>query len=83
MARRDTLPVHPLPEDQRLPNGEPGALWLSGLCARPGTLSAAELELKQAGVTFKQELQTAPSGNLRLAFIADPDGFEIELTERA
>lgn len=39
--------------------------------------------LKQAGVTFKQELQTAPSGNLRLAFIADPDGFEIELTERA
>ena len=39
--------------------------------------------LKQAGVTFRQELQSAPSGNLRLAFIADPDGFEIELTERA
>ena len=38
--------------------------------------------LKRAGVTFRQELQTAPSGNLRLAFIADPDGFEIELTER-
>ena len=44
MARRDTLPVHPLPDGQRLPNGEPGAVRLSGLCARPGMLSAAELE---------------------------------------
>lgn len=43
MARRDTLPVHPRPDDQRPADGEPGAVRLSGLCARPGTLSATEL----------------------------------------
>lgn len=43
MARRDTLPVHPLPDDQRPADSEPGGVRLTGLCARPGTLSAAEM----------------------------------------
>ena len=43
MARRDALPVHPLPGGQHSTTGELGALRLSGLFARPGTLRAAEL----------------------------------------
>ena len=43
MARRDALPIHPRPDDQRLPDGEPGAVRLTGLCARPGMLSETEL----------------------------------------
>ena len=38
--------------------------------------------LKREGVTFAQDLMPAPSGALRIAFIRDPDGYEIELTER-
>jgi DMSO/TMAO reductase YedYZ molybdopterin-dependent catalytic subunit len=43
MKRRDALPVHPLPVGQQAPTGEPGALRLSGLFARPVTLSAVEV----------------------------------------
>jgi len=43
MAKRDALPVHPQPEGQRPPDDEPGSLRLSGLFARPGALSSAEL----------------------------------------
>jgi DMSO/TMAO reductase YedYZ molybdopterin-dependent catalytic subunit len=43
MERRDTLPVHYRPDDQPHPDGERGALRLSGLIAQPGTLSAGDL----------------------------------------
>ena len=38
--------------------------------------------LKAAGVPFRHDLQPAPSGRLRIAFILDPDGYEVELTAR-
>src|SRR5690348_1639144 len=43
MDRRDALPVHPQPIGQQHPDGERGALRVSGLIAQPGTLSAADL----------------------------------------
>ena len=49
MEKRDTLPVHPLPAASDQPGDEPGALRLSGLVARPGILTAAQLgELPRA-----------------------------------
>ena len=58
MEKRDALPVHPLPGDQRTATGEPGALQLSGLFARPGMLSAAEMRAfprKRLAETFACE----------------------------
>jgi len=43
MESRDALPVHPRPDDQQQYGDDSGALWLSGLIAQPGTLSAADL----------------------------------------
>ncbi len=49
MDRYDALPVHPQVNNQQQPDGERGALRLSGLIARPGTLSAEELSALPRG----------------------------------
>lgn len=68
-------------------NGPPGPRSL-GNCYGHIALAVPDLDgfcaaLKAAGVPFRQDLQpsTGSAAN-RLAFILDPDGFEVELTEK-
>jgi lactoylglutathione lyase len=63
---------------------EPGKTWDGHLAFAVSDLESFARHLKAEGVTFTRDVQepSAPGGNRRVAWIKDPDGFAIELTER-
>ncbi len=63
---------------------EPGKGWDGHLAFAVSDLASFSKFLKAEGVVFTKDLHepSTPGGNKRVAWIKDPDGFAIELTER-
>lgn len=62
----------------------PGKTWDGHLAFAVSDLGTFASHLKANGVTFTKDVHepSSPGGNKRVAWIKDPDGFAIELTER-
>jgi lactoylglutathione lyase len=63
---------------------EPGKTWYGHLAFAVSDLLSFSTFLKAEGVVFTKDVQepSVHGGNRRVAWIKDPDGFAIELTER-